>query len=86
MKYHLIVLIIWRSQVQALAGPRSIKKGNQAVTKRFLAAFSLHTKAHCTQFAHSFREVLIINDKRNTPVNCTTFHLVSFFNNYCLIG
>ena len=38
------------------------------------------------QFAHSFREVLIINDKRNTPVNYIAFHLVSFFHNYCLTG
>ena len=42
-----------------------------------VAAFFLHTKTPCTQFAHNLWKVVIINDKRDTPVNDILFLLVS---------
>ena len=37
--------------------------------KYLVAAFFLHTETPCTEFAHNLWKVVIINDKRDTPVN-----------------
>ena len=77
MKYPTKRLIIWRSLVQAQAGPRSIKQRKSSRYKQPCSGFFLHTETPCTQFAHNLWKVVIINDKRDTPVNDILFLLVS---------
>ena len=47
--------------------------------KYLVAAFFLHTETPCTEFAHNLWKVVIINDKRDTPVNDILFLWVSSF-------